>query len=674
MSTVEEIITTGCKKMGRIKQIGNDSMFVLKIVGKDEYLLNINFAIHQFLHVREFVKRRLELEFKLIPIENLKKLEDEPNPLFNKLEVDTTTEKEVFFPISEVKGFFLMKAISVDSFRFTDLEFYLDKSDMSNLDIYLEMELYHSGKRVGSLMRTKRMKEPIWNEVLSPNIQIKQIPKETRLCITFYVGNGKVEYPMASVNLPLIDFRDRLRSGSYKFPMTPYGKSNSLSSVPNYDSKTFKLNMEFMSQSVPVVYVPISINNTAQYVLNPSNNEKEKLNKLLQEDPLYILNLEEKSLLWKYKNFCAKQPNHLILPKLLLSVKWTDPKQVSETHLLLKTWPKIPPVSALELLGPNFADSQVRLFAIKCLNDLRDRELADYLLQLVQAIKCETYHNSALSKFLINRALLNRSVVGHPFFWHLFSEVQNPTTYYVRYKILLEAYIRGCGEQMKDLQQQVTLVRNLREIAATVKNTETSSRLMTLYNKLNELKLPKEFGLPLGASYRATGIVIEKCKWLDSVTVPLWLAFKNSDPLGSNVLIIFKDGDDLRQDVLTLQLLNIMDKLWKQNGCHLYLTSYKCVATGEDCGFIEVVLNSKTTADIQRVFSFLFIFFFILFYIYFIFYFYLFYFFYFIFILFLFYFYFILIYIYFIFFILFLFFRVLVEQVQFSKKLQSKHG
>lgn len=59
-------------------------------------------------------------------------------------------------------------------------------------------------------------------------------------------------------------------------------------------------------------------------------------------------------------------------------------------------------------------------------------------------------------------------------------------------------------------------------------------------------------------------------------------------------------GDDLRQDLLTLQMLGIMDKIWKAEGLDLCLTPYKCIATGDEMGMIETVLDSDTTANIQR--------------------------------------------------------------------------
>lgn len=47
---------------------------------------------------------------------------------------------------------------------------------------------------------------------------------------------------------------------------------------------------------------------------------------------------------------------------------------------------------------------------------------------------------------------------------------------------------------------------------------------------------------------------------------PLWLVFDNHNSFGNDISIILKNGDDLRQDMLTLQMIKIMDKLWKDEG------------------------------------------------------------------------------------------------------------
>lgn len=54
-----------------------------------------------------------------------------------------------------------------------------------------------------------------------------------------------------------------------------------------------------------------------------------------------------------------------------------------------------------------------------------------------------------------------------------------------------------------------------------------------------------------------TSLQIEKCKVMASKKKPLWLEFKCADPTvlsNETIGIIFKHGDDLRQDMLILQV------------------------------------------------------------------------------------------------------------------------
>jgi phosphatidylinositol-4,5-bisphosphate 3-kinase len=81
--------------------------------------------------------------------------------------------------------------------------------------------------------------------------------------------------------------------------------------------------------------------------------------------------------------------------------------------------------------------------------------------------------------------------------------------------------------------------------------------------------------------------------------LPLWLVFDNADPTGTPTYVIFKSGDDLRQDMLTLQMIRIMDKLWQADGLDLRMVPYGVLATGNGIGFIEVVLNAETVSSIQ---------------------------------------------------------------------------
>lgn len=52
--------------------------------------------------------------------------------------------------------------------------------------------------------------------------------------------------------------------------------------------------------------------------------------------------------------------------------------------------------------------------------------------------------------------------------------------------------------------------------------------------------------------------------------------------------------------MLTLQMLRIMDKIWKTHGHDFRLNTYSCISMDRRLGMIEVVLDSETIANIQK--------------------------------------------------------------------------
>ncbi|KAH8038388.1 hypothetical protein HPB51_001502 [Rhipicephalus microplus] len=80
---------------------------------------------------------------------------------------------------------------------------------------------------------------------------------------------------------------------------------------------------------------------------------------------------------------------------------------------------------------------------------------------------------------------------------------------------------------------------------------------------------------------------VNECRILDSAKKPLWLLWKNPDHLAEQILdhheIIFKNGDDLRQDMLTLQVIRIMDSIWQKEGLDLRMMPYACLSNRQAC-------------------------------------------------------------------------------------------
>lgn len=61
------------------------------------------------------------------------------------------------------------------------------------------------------------------------------------------------------------------------------------------------------------------------------------------------------------------------------------------------------------------------------------------------------------------------------------------------------------------------------------------------------------------------GIDVAKCKVMESKKKPLWLVLRDADG-GPDIVLIVKVGDDLRQDALIMQLLRVMNELWRREG------------------------------------------------------------------------------------------------------------
>ena len=51
---------------------------------------------------------------------------------------------------------------------------------------------------------------------------------------------------------------------------------------------------------------------------------------------------------------------------------------------------------------------------------------------------------------------------------------------------------------------------------------------------------------------------LQSCSFFNSNTVSLKLSFMNADALGSKVNVLFNMGDNLRQDILILQVLPLL--------------------------------------------------------------------------------------------------------------------
>ncbi|GMF29437.1 unnamed protein product [Phytophthora lilii] len=324
--------------------------------------------------------------------------------------------------------------------------------------------------------------------------------------------------------------------------------------------------------------------------------DKQKILQSLRRDPLVELSPEDRSFIWSSRLILAN--DSALLPAFLLSVEWGNREQVLETYRLLLQWKQPTYLQSLQLLSPLYSDPKVRAYAVRCMHALPDYRLQLYLLQLVQALKNERYHDSALARFLLMRALANPSQIGYLLYWFLKAEAHNHQTA-ERFNLITSQYLQLCGSYKLEIRQSVYVMKKLEEIAAIVKGESASSaRKEKLHKALGAAVWPDRFQLPLQPRSYCYSVIVESCRVMESKKRPLFLQFESAKAQHGRPYVIFKSGDDLRQDQLVLQILRVMDDLWREAGLDLCLLPYACISTGDEIGMIEVVGDSETLASI----------------------------------------------------------------------------
>jgi phosphatidylinositol 3-kinase len=346
----------------------------------------------------------------------------------------------------------------------------------------------------------------------------------------------------------------------------------------------------------------------------PNVHVRDKLNLLMAKGPLEEITSHERDDIWKFRYFLLRDKR--ALTKFVKCVNWKSPREARQAAPLLEKWAEIDVDDALELLGPHFDHPVVRSYAVERLKKADDEELQLYLLQLVQALKYEAPgegDDSSLARFLVTRAA-NSFALGNFFHWYLMVEISDFSTDQepehrdlfakVEYDFMVELETTPEGVETRNtFRRQGELLTVLAKISKDVRfgGGDRATKLTRLKKAIsdpkNELSNFEPLPLPLDPSVYITGIT-EDCNVLKSSLLPMVLNFKTTNE--NKYPIIFKTGDDLRQDQLVIQIITLMDRLLRKENLDLKLTPYRILATSTSAGAFQFVPSMSIAAACQK--------------------------------------------------------------------------
>ncbi|KAJ8958339.1 hypothetical protein NQ318_017485 [Aromia moschata] len=537
----------------------------------------------------------------------------------------------------------------IDSVILRICAIYRPAFDWEYEEYYITAQIYHGTKKIGRALFSqpskKTERDQLWPSriVLEfEDVPINSLARESRLVLQVFgksLANSDSEdaknssapvYREEEIGWAAVQFFNYegiMSQGSILLSIWPkdsnyindhiYGPAPAMGTHPEPDHCMIGIEIVTPTKIQFPTVSPELYSNVIKGDFSSLDNETQQLLiDACEQDMLYKFPPEIREILWEKRHYLYHLPQ--ALPKVLLAAHSWAYVQLPDLHGMLHTWARLKPIQALELLLPVYPDLEVRKFAVRWVRGLTNDELVDYLPQLVVALRHETYENSPLAQFLLDRALRSPRFAHH-LFWLLchslpgdapqncMADIRNKddpiseVRHHRRLKLLLRALLAICGKSLGDcfLSQQ-SLVKRLNDVAEDVQKTKESHRLTVLHNALGQIHKDLQdnpTSLPLSPTLRVTGVEVQTSSYFPSNTLPLKINFVMED--SSIRPAIYKVGDDLQQDMLTLQMIRLMDKLWLNWGLDLRMVAFTCIPTSKKKGMIEMVTKAETLRKIQ---------------------------------------------------------------------------
>eukprot|EP00879_Flechtneria_rotunda_P007045 GHRR01007395.1.p1 GENE.GHRR01007395.1~~GHRR01007395.1.p1 ORF type:complete len:1449 (+),score=535.85 GHRR01007395.1:542-4348(+) len=325
------------------------------------------------------------------------------------------------------------------------------------------------------------------------------------------------------------------------------------------------------------------------------------------------------------------EPQVQSLPKAALLLATTKCHKQQELLRYLTIWTPGTAAQGLQLLsGPAGNLLAVRSYAVRCLFNEAPEKLVFFLPQLVQLLRGDA--DGAISRFFLTAAS-GSDLFGHQLIWALNSEAKppeeafNPEVKRSGWQPPKDTGLWDIAVSVKQqLEQQMTPVQReyweaeggyfekVTSLSGYLYKFAKDERRLRLQEALAQFQPPRQdLYIPTNPEARVLGHIPSSGACMQSAAkVPILVAFDVEVPapgastttgprVPAKMACIFKVGDDIRQDVLAIQVIRLLHEAFTDAGLSLYLRPYGCLPTGYECGIIEVVPNTKSRAALGEL-------------------------------------------------------------------------
>lgn len=310
--------------------------------------------------------------------------------------------------------------------------------------------------------------------------------------------------------------------------------------------------------------------------------------------------------------------------------------------LHIVTWVPIQPILGLSFFSRAYPPHPFTAqYAIRSLCSYPSEVVMTYIPQLVQAIRNDKV---GYTKNYIKTAAQRSQLLMHQLIWNMRTNMYrdengsepDPDLHEVLNE-LIESIINSLSGTAKDFfEKEFDFVKRITAISGEIreypKGEQRRGALLAALQKFViepgcylpssadsiVTDMDRNFGVPLQSAAKApflTRFKVLQCGINQVEQMSMSIISGTKDTLDELIkrfqcesamqreiwqAAIFKVGDDVRQDMLVLQLIELLKNIFERAGLDLFLHPYRVVATSPGCGVIECVPNAKSREQLGR--------------------------------------------------------------------------